>query len=289
MARKVLTALLLLCATAIATEKPSYYNAVVRVGGCSGVIIRKGKDISVGVSAQHCTGAVGTVTRFLNPDGTGGYARWIAEDADSDLSLFRVWTRDTKGVTVSVQSNVEKPDEKYEGWGYPKGEGPEWKSLEWEGTYNINGLKNPRHQFRVRDGVFNNGDSGGGVFNRGKLFGITSHGSKGHKYLFSCTKEQLNSFLRKEADKLDTKLVQWDGSKAPPLGSDKDRTVALAAVIKKLAEMEAENKKLREEVRRIVNTPVRVQVLDPRSGKVLAEEAYPFGTPIKLVLPELRK
>jgi hypothetical protein len=289
MARKVLTALLLLCATAIAAEKPSYYNAVVRVDGCSGVLIRKGKDISVGVSAQHCTGAVGTVARFLNPDGTGGYARWIAEDADSDLSLFRVWTKDTKGVTVSVQSNLEKPDEKYDGWGYPKGKGPEWKRLEWEGTYNIDGLKNPRHQFRVRDGIFNNGDSGGGVFSRGKLFGITSHGSKGHKYLFSCTKEQLNSFLRKEADKLDTKLVQWDGNKAPPLGSDRDRTVALAAVIKKLAEMEAENKKLREEVRRIVNTPVRVQVLDPRSGKVLAEEAYPFGTPIKLVLPELRK
>jgi len=289
MARKVLTVFLLLCSAAFAADKPRYYNAVVSIDGCSGVIIRKGGEISVGVSAQHCTGSVGSVSRFLNPDGTGGYVRWIAEDEDSDLSLFRAWTKDTKGVTVAVQPNAEKPDKKYDGWGYPKGRGPEWKRLEWKGTFNIEGLKNPRHQFKVREGVFYNGDSGGGVFNKGKLFGITSHGSKGHKYLFSCTKEQLNAFLKREADKLDTKLVQWDGNKAPPLGSDRDRTAALAAVIEKLAEMEKENKKLRDEVRRIVNTPVRVQVLDPATGRVLAEESYPFGTPIKLVLPELKR
>ena len=61
MARKVLTAgffildvILLTCIASFASEKPSYYNAVVRIDGCSGVLIRKGKDISVGVSAQHC-------------------------------------------------------------------------------------------------------------------------------------------------------------------------------------------------------------------------------------------
>jgi hypothetical protein len=28
-----------------------------------------------------------------------------------------------------------------------------------------------------------------------------------------------------------------------------------------------------------------VQVLDPKTKKVVAERAYPFGTPIKLILP----
>ena len=294
MARKALTTLLLFVLTQVSTGagpevKPSYYDAVVNIGGCSGVIVRKGKTVSVGVSAQHCTGRVGTTTSFYNPDGTGGSARWVAEDVASDLSLFHVWTKDIKGAVVSVQPDSEKPDSKYEGWGYPRGKGPEWKKLKFEGTFRIEGLEAPRNQFRVEEGVFNNGDSGGGVFNKGKLFGITSHGSKKHIHLFACTKGQLNAFLKREADNLDTKLVQWDGSKAPPLDSDRDRTVALAAVIKKLQEMEAENSKLREAVRRIVDTPVRVQVLDPKTGKVLAEQAYPFGTPIKLVLPEVRK
>lgn len=294
MVRKPLIALavLLLLQPLLGSEpdgKPSYYNAVVRIGGCSGVIIRKGETVSVGVSAQHCTGSVGTVTSFHNPDGSGGSARWVAEDAENDLSLFRVWTKDIKGVVAAVQSNSEKPDSKYEGWGYPRGRGPEWKGLEWEGTFHIEGLEGTRQQFRVKDGRFNNGDSGGGVFNRGKLCGITSHGSKKHEHLFACTKEQLNAFLKKEADKLNTKLVQWDGNKAPPLDSDKDRTVALAAVIKKLYELDAENKKLREDIRKILNTPIRVQVLDPKTGKILAEEAYPFGTPVKLVLPEARR
>ena len=269
--------------------KPSYYNAVVRIGGCSGVLIKKGDVVTVGVSAQHCTGRVGTTVYFNNPDGTGGLARWIAEDVKSDLSLFRVWTKDTKGVVANVQPDSEKPSKEYRGLGYPKGEGPRRKVLTWEGTFHIDSLEGKRNQFRVESGVFNNGDSGGGVFNNGKLFGITSHGSKNHEHLFSCTKEQLNAFLEREADKLDTKLVEWDSSKAPPLGSDKDRTVALAGVIKKLAELDAENKKLREELRKILDTPTRVQVLDPETGKVLAEESYPFGTPIKLVLPEVRK
>ena len=269
--------------------KPAYYNSVVRIGGCSGVLIKKGDVVTVGVSAQHCTGRVGTTVYFNNPDGTGGVARWIAEDVESDLSLFRVWTKDTKGVVAPVQADSEKPDKVFRGLGYPRGEGPKRKVLTFEGTFHIDSLAGERNQFSVDSGVFYNGDSGGGVFNKGKLFAITSHGSKNHKHLFSCTKKQLNAFLKREADNLDTKLVEWDISKAPPLGSDKDRTVALAAVIKKLAELDAANKKLREELRKILDTPTRVQVLDPKTGKILAEESYPFGTPIKLVLPEVRK
>jgi len=294
MARKNLAAILLLLMLGVAvgddkSDRPAYYNAVVRIGGCSGVIVHKGVTVSIGVSAQHCTGKVGSTVDFWNPDGTGGTARWVSEDGDSDLSLFRVWTKDTKGVSVKVQRDAEEMSGKYEGWGYPAGKGPMWKELRWEGAFNIEGLKGKRNQFRVTGGRFRNGDSGGGVFNKGKLIGITSHGSDGHKYLFSCTKGQLNSFLQRGADKLASKLVDWDQTKPPPLGSDKERTVALAEVIRRLALLEAENKRLLGEVGKVLNTPVRVQVLDPKTGKILAEQSYPFGTPIKLVLPETRK
>ena len=63
----------------------------------------------------------------------------------------------------------------------------------------------------------------------------------------------------------------------------------MAEVIRRLALLEAENKRLLGEVGKVLNTPVRVQVLDPKTGKILAEQSYPFGTPIKLVLPEARK
>ena len=190
MVRKSLiaAALLVLCSISFSDEpeqKPEYYNAVVRIDGCSGVIVRTGPEVSVGVSAQHCTGKVGEVVRFRNPDGSGGYARWVAEDVRTDLSLFRVWTRDTKRVSVSVQANGDRPSKEFSGWGYPQGKGPHWKRLKFDGKFNITGLESPRNQFEVKDGVFNNGDSGGGVFNNGKLFGITSHGSKNHKHLFA--------------------------------------------------------------------------------------------------------
>ena len=96
-------------------------------------------------------------------------------------------------------------------------------------------------------------------------------------------------FPEKNSDKLSAGEVEWDGSRVPPLDSDKDRTIALKGVIERLSKMESENEKLREIVRRIANTPTRVQILDPVSGKVLADESYPLGTPIRLLLPEIRR
>lgn len=293
MVRKIL-ALLLLPLLTLGSERdqdsrPSYYNATVKIGGCTGVIIKTGPEVSVGISAQHCTPEVGAITSFTNPDGTGGYARWVSEDTSSDLSLFKVWSKDTKRVMAAVMPDKEKVAKECEGWGYPKGRGPRWKKLEYEGKFHITSLKAERFQFRVMDGDFNNGDSGGGVYCNGKLIGITSHGSEKHKHLFSCTKSQLNAFLKKNSDKLSAGEVEWDGSRVPPLDSDKDRTIALKGVIERLSKMESENEKLREIVRRIANTPTRVQILDPVSGKVLADESYPLGTPIRLLLPEIRR
>jgi len=44
----------------------------------------------------------------------------------------------------------------------------------------------------------------------------------------------------------------------------------------------ASNRKL---IDRLMSTPVTVQVLDPKTKSVVAEQKYPFGTPIKLILP----
>ena len=106
--------------------------------------------------------------------------------------------------------------------------------------------------------------------------------------MFSCTKSQLNKFIEKYTDKKSLRLVKWDGSDAPPLGSDKDRTVALRELIKRMEALAVANEKLSKRIHMIENTPVRVQVLHPKTGKVVAEESYPFGTPIKLVLPPSR-
>ena len=53
--------------------------------------------------------------------------------------------------------------------------------------------------------------------------------------------------------------------------------------IDELERLVVEQKKQLDLIR---STPIRVQVLDPRTGKVVAEQAYPFGTPVKLVLPQ---
>jgi hypothetical protein len=49
--------------------------------------------------------------------------------------------------------------------------------------------------------------------------------------------------------------------------------------------MQAQIDEQRKLIDKLMTTPVRVQVLDPTTGKVIAEQSYPFGTPIKLILP----
>jgi hypothetical protein len=267
------------------TKPPYYYATVIVADRCSGVIVKKGESVSVGLSAHHCTANIGDEFSFVNTDGTTGQARWVAKDLDSDLAMFKCWSKDITGVAVPIKRG-NKRGPKYDGWGYSGLKGPMWKELDYKGTVIIEGLSGLRYEFKVDDGKFSTGDSGSGVYSNGKLIGITSHGSKGHKYLYSCTSLQLTRFLEKNSDKMRAELVKWDESKAPPLNSDRDRTVALREVIRQLQEIKAENERLRELVRKIANTPITVQILDPKTKKVLSERAYPFGTPIKLLLPE---
>jgi len=254
------------------------------VNGCSGTIIGRNSTVAIGVSAAHCAPKLGGVSYFENRDGTGGNVRWIFVDQKKDLSLFKCWSRDVLGV-YPVQRKLLAV--KYEGCGYPRGKGPEITRLRFDGLHNIQNLPEKRWMFRVEKGKFSNGCSGGGVFSKGALIGVTTHGSKNEKYLFSAPHMQLVSFLEKAQKSTKVPVFGGVSKTSPeekidieglPLGSDVDRTRAIIHILKVMKEQ-------REELARIRRTPIRVQILDPDTGKVLQEKAYPFGSPIKLMLP----
>lgn len=263
------------------------FRACVLVRGCSGIIIAKGNREAVGVSASHCLTKVGDVFTFYNPDGTEGVARWMGNDPNVDLSIFKCWSKDVIGVSPVLEKNKPRQDP-YIGWGYPKTKGPKLKRLRYHGEANIESLKGGRSVYEVKSGEFTGGDSGGGVFSNGDLIGITSHGDKKGKWLYSCTHLQLVTFLKKYQHMASCNLIARkppeDG--APPLDSDKDRTEAIRVLIARLARLESEGAAARATLEKITRTPIRVQILDPKTGKVLLEKAYPWGTPVKLLLPE---
>jgi len=257
------------------------------VNGCSGTIIGRNKTVAIGISAAHCASRAGAISSFSNRDGTGGNVTWLVIDRRKDLSLFKC----RSAATIGVYPVLQKPSEgKYEGCGYPSGKGPEITQLTYEGLWNIKSLPEKRWMFRVDKGKFHNGCSGGGVFAGGSLVGITTHGSKKDEHLFAAPHAQLVSFLE-EAQKATEVPVFGGVDKESPeekiefgglkLDGDIDRTKAIIHILKLLQEQ-------REELARIRRTPIRVQIIDPSTGKVIQEKAYPFGTPIKLMLPRAK-
>lgn len=283
-------ALCLLSLATDPTQASDYLDSSIRVNGCSGTVIGRSGKVAIGISAAHCAPKVGAVNAFWNRDGSGGSVTWIAIDRDKDLSLFSCVATNTLGVFPVVKKYTTGKRLEYRGCGYPRGEGPEVTELEYAGEVAITNLPETRWFFEVKKGKFRPGNSGGGVFLRGNLVGVTTHGSKNNKAVFAAPHDQLVSFLEKSQSVTSVpvfggvdevgpeKKVEVDGIK---LDSDVDRTRAIVHILKLLKEQQ-------EELARIKRTPIRVQILDPVTGKVLQEKAYPFGTPIKLMLPRAK-
>ena len=279
-----------LCLLSLATDPTSasdYLDSSIRVNGCSGTIIGRSRTVAIGISAAHCAPKAGAISSFWNRDGTGGNVTWLVIDRKKDLSLFRC----PRKATIGVYPVNRKPSEgKYEGCGYPGGKGPEITQLTYKGLWDIKSLPEKRWMFEVDKGKFHGGCSGGGVFAGGALVGVTTHGGKKDKYLFAAPHDQLVSFLEKAQEATEVPVfggmgktdaeekIEFGGLK---LDGDIDRTKAIIHILKLLQEQ-------REELARIKRTPIRVQIIDPSTGKVIQEKAYPFGTPIKLMLPRAK-
>ena len=282
-----------LCVLSLSTDPTlanDFLDSSIRVNGCSGTVIGRKGTVAIGISAAHCAPKVGAVNAFWNRDGSGGNVTWIAIDRDKDLSLFRCVADKTLGVYPVVEKYTTGGKLEYRGCGYPRGEGPEVTELEYGGRGSITNLPEKRWFLEVKKGKFRPGNSGGGVFLHGKLVGVTTHGSKNNKAVFAAPHDQIVSFLEKSQSTTSVPVfggvdeigpeekVEVDGIK---LNSDIDRTNAIIHILKLLQEQ-------REELARINRTPIRVQIIDPKTGKVIQEKAYPFGTPIKLMLPRAK-
>ena len=279
-----------LCLLSLATDPTSasdYLDSSIRVNGCSGTVIGRSGTVAIGISAAHCAPKIGAISSFWNRDGSGGSVTWVVIDRKKDLSLFRCLTKETIGV---YPVNRKPSAGEYEGCGYPRGKGPEITALTYRGLWDINCLPEKRWMFKVDKGKFHAGCSGGGVFVKGALVGVTTHGAKDDKYLFAAPHAQLVSFLEKAQEATEVPVfggvdkaaaeekVEVDGIK---LDSDVDRTKAIVHILKLMKEQ-------RDELARIKSTPIRVQIIDPDTGEVVQEKAYPFGTPIKLMLPRAK-
>ena len=279
----ILTSIALMFGVASAAS-PDFIPASARINGCSATIIKVGKESAYGVSAAHCASGVGKATQFDLPSGKKGRAVWVFIDRSVDMSLFRCQSSQVDSA-YPVKENPKLG--KYISCGYPKGKGPVIIASKFNGEVTLINFDAPRWEFDVDGTDFNRGCSGGGVFSDGSLVGVVSHGSKGNDEMFSSTHTQLIKFVHEAEEALDLELVpskeergiKYEGIS---LGSDVDRTKAIVHILQEL-------KRSRAELERIKSTPIRVQILDPRTGKILQEQAYPFGTPIKLLLPTLER
>ena len=299
---------------------PSPYDACVRLGNGvgSGVIVCVDGQDAYGLTVSHVAKKPGSDIVFHNRDGTEGMATFVARDRDSDLALFKCRSGDVIGVAPVL---VSRPGATPTGAGYTaskKGE-LEIKGLTRLEPVTISNLKNPRAAYAVNSGKFANGDSGGGVFENRSLVSVLSHGED-NKRALGATHPQIVSFLKENGAVESAGSVMMASKSVPPAPEsrkdfsdwgDKDRTREIlelwkavrsrepgvagpageagpagkdadASEIAKIRQELAEQRKLIDEVR---STPVTVQVLDPETKAVIAEKKYPFGTPIKLVLP----
>lgn len=179
---RIAVAFLFLLGTASAVEvSPPEILASVRVGrdgGCSGVVVAQDDNWAYGVSCSHCRGANGTQQSIGigTVKGITVQGEWIASDADHDLSLFKFPVKDMVGI---IPVAIESP--KNGNWravGFPQTAGPKLKRLEFQRVVENAFLpKSNRWQSKVVEGTYDNGDSGGGVFDSDhQLIGIMSHG-----------------------------------------------------------------------------------------------------------------
>jgi len=305
---------LLMTATAMAQ---GYVDASVNLHGGSGTIIVRGPRHAYGLSAAHVCSKVGKEFRFTCSDGKlWGHGRWVAKDKRTDLALFTCWTKDTLAAAPVRRS---RPTGETTGCGFPGGKGPERLTLKTEPAEQIIDKDGDeikvakRAAFAISTGHFANGNSGGGVFAGGSLISVMSHG-RDDEMVYGASHADLMSFLVEsqplakeplveqakdwgDRDRTGQILSLWEAIKAlrPATGSagpagpqgpagppGATGTEADPVVIQRMQTQIDEQRKL---IDKLMAMPVRVQVLDSKTGKVIAEQSYPFGTPIKLILP----
>jgi hypothetical protein len=267
-----------------------------------------------GLSAAHVCSKVGKEFRFTCSDGKRwGNGRWLAKDKRTDLALFTCWAKDT---LAAAPVRRTRPAGDATGCGFPGGKGPERLTLKVKEPERIIDKDGDeisvakRDAFEISKGHFANGNSGGGVFAEGSLISVMSHG-RDDEMVYGASHADVMSFLVESQPLAKEPLVE----QAKDWG-DRDRTgqiLSLWEALKKLKpvagpagpqgpagppgstgteadpvvfqKMQAQIDEQRKLIDKLMTTPVRVQVLDPTTGKVIAEQSYPFGTPIKLILP----
>ena len=227
--------------------------------GCSGVVIAIDGEHAYGLSAAHCC-RVGSTFEFETSSGGTGWARWIAEDATTDLSLFKLWAKDVSAAMPVYREVGGDISQKIRAVGHGR-----WglKLLDYAGDKTINrGML--RSEFAVRGGTFRGGDSGSGVVAYGGVVGIITHGSGG-SVCYAARHGEIVEFLDAEEksfgllgklcrQKRDDCCGSGSGnSEAPPppgdgirppdgswslLDSDADRRAAIAALQEQVAELQ---------------------------------------------------
>ena len=216
------------CGAAAAQDGPKL--ASVQVDGCSGTFVAQGPKWAYGLSVAHCA-AIGDNVAVIFGDGNEASGVWLDVDPVSDLALFRIQAH--KSVALVELAPVS---DGIVGWGRNG-----LKKLKYSETgrvYDKNKKSSyTRAEFVVVGGVFDNGDSGGGVFSKGRLCGVISHGHKDN--LYASTHSQVLSFLGKQKE-LKHKLVAEAGS-----WGDKDRTREILALKEEIANLKASINKIK--------------------------------------------
>ena len=231
---------LLLCSAAPRASSPP---GAVQVGGCSGTLIYRDLDRTVGVSAAHCAGGSGSPVQVVLPDGRRLAGRWAQRDVEKDLVLFSIPRQDRPLQLARVPGVVPKGDvTAYGRHGL--------KALKAMGreviTESDSGRKLHRYGYEVTSGKYRNGDSGSGVYVEGTLVGVASHGDDDDE-LFSSSHEQLVGFLTEHG-------VMGPGPEGSDWG-DKDRTREILALKKRVDELESLVKNIKEGPRGPVGPP----------------------------------
>ena len=192
-------ALLLLIIPQVA--KADFSSSVVKLNGCSAVIIAIEGEYAYGLSASHCSGAVDDTFNFTTESGKTGGGRWKKIDRSLDLALFKAFSKDCDDHTHIVRSIPNEP--KFFSIAYPHdcagkvcvGQqktreqlgGPVLKDIQEAGTN--------RNFYRATfpSGKFAGGSSGGSVFVEGRdysgVYGIITHRQS------SSTNQQMLQFV----------------------------------------------------------------------------------------------
>ena len=145
------------------------HSAVIRItdggGSCSGVIISKGEEISIGLSAAHCSEVKVGETAWFHLDSPLPQPkcglRWLAFDEENDLALFRCWTKDIKG-TLPILKNVPRNHDIFM-HGYPRGQKDQVTRKYIESTKPYGGNSHWKW-YSLMEGIgIYGGDSGGAI------------------------------------------------------------------------------------------------------------------------------